>query len=131
MIGLDTNILVRYFSQDDPVQSARATEIVEHRLSEANLGFISVVVMVETVWVLDRAYEFGEPDIAAAVERLLQSDVLCIEHEQEVFIAMVNLRNGSGSFSDGLIAALAAKAGCASILTFDRKAPRIPGFQLA
>ena len=58
MIGLDTNILVRYLAQDDPVQSAKATKIIERRLTEENPGFVSVVAMVETVWVLDRAYGF-------------------------------------------------------------------------
>src|SRR5262249_15163786 len=56
MIGLDTNILVRYLAQDDPIQSPQATEIIERRLSEGNPGFISIVAMAETVWVLDRAY---------------------------------------------------------------------------
>jgi predicted nucleic-acid-binding protein len=53
MIGLDTNILVRYLAQDDPVQSAQATHIMERRLTEARPGFISLVTMAETVWVLD------------------------------------------------------------------------------
>jgi predicted nucleic-acid-binding protein len=56
MIGLDTNILVRYLAQDDPVQSPKATELIERQLTEENPGFVSVVAMVETVWVLDRAY---------------------------------------------------------------------------
>ena len=55
MIGLGTNILVRYLAQDDPVQSPKATELIEERLTEENPGFVSVVAMVETAWVLDRA----------------------------------------------------------------------------
>ena len=58
MIGLDSNILVRYFTQDDPVQAALATEVMEQRLSEAEPGFISVVAMAETVWVLESVYDF-------------------------------------------------------------------------
>ena len=72
MIGLDTNILVRYLTQDDAVQSAKATEILERRLTPKNPGFVSVVVMVETVWVLDRAYGLAVQEIAATIERLLQ-----------------------------------------------------------
>jgi predicted nucleic-acid-binding protein len=56
MIGLDTNILVRYLVQDDAIQSPRATQIIEHQLTEEQPGFISLVTMVETVWVLDRFY---------------------------------------------------------------------------
>lgn len=131
MIGLDTNILVRYLTQDDPVQSAKATEILERRLTEKNLGFVSVVAMVETVWVLDRAYFLTTQEIATAIERLLQVDVLAIEHEQEVFTAMVVLRQGRASFADALIAELGARVGCTSTLTFDRKATRLPSFELA
>ena len=130
MIGLDTNILIRYLSQDDPVQSARATEILERRLSAKNPGFISVVAMVETVWVLDRAYGLTRQEIVATVERLLQVEVLVIENEQQVFTAMIALKQGSGSFADALIVELGARAGCSRTFTFDRKAARIAGFEL-
>ena len=130
MIGLDTNILVRYLAQDDPIQSAKATEIIERRLTEENPGFVSAVAMVETVWVLDRAYGLGSDEIAAAIERMLQIDVLVVQNEQEVFTAMVSLKNGKGSFADALIGALGARSGCARTLTFDHKAARLPGFEL-
>jgi predicted nucleic-acid-binding protein len=130
MIGLDTNVLIRYLTQDDPVQSAKATEILERRLTPKILGFVSVVAMVETVWVLDRDYGLTAQEIATAVERLLQVEVLAIENEQEVFTAVVALRQGRGSFADALIAELGARAGCTRTLTFDQKALRLPGFEL-
>lgn len=130
MIGLDTNILVRYLTRDDLGQSAQAVEIMEHRLTAENPGFISIVAMVETVWVLARAYGFAGREIAAAVERMLQADTLVVQNEQQVFTAMVTLKEGKGSFADALIAALAAQAGCSCTLTFDRKALRLPGFRL-
>jgi predicted nucleic-acid-binding protein len=130
MIGLDTNVLVRYLAQDDPVQSARATAVIERQLTEQDPGFVSIVAMVETVWVLDRAYGLTSDQIAAAVERMLQIDVLVVEHEQEVFTAMVALKRGRGSFADAIIAALGTKAGCFRTLTFDRKALRLAGFEL-
>jgi predicted nucleic-acid-binding protein len=130
MIGLDTNILIRYLTQDDPVQSARATEILERHLTPHNPGFVSVVAMAETVWVLDRAYRLTAQEIATAVERLLQVEVLAIENEQEVFTAMVALKRRRGSFADALIAELGARAGCRRTLTFDQKAARLPGFEL-
>jgi predicted nucleic-acid-binding protein len=130
MIGLDTNILIRYLTLDDPAQSAKATEILEHRLTPSNPGFVSVVAMVETVWVLDRAYGFTSREIAAAVERLLQVEVLEIENEQQIFTAMVALKQGRGSFADALIAEFALRAGCTRTLTFDQKAARLPGFEL-
>ncbi len=130
MIGLDTNILVRYLTQDDPAQARRATELIEQHLSEQNPGFISFVAMVEMTWVLERAYRLGIARIAAAIERLLQAAELIVEDEQEVFTAMIALREGQGSFADALIAALGRRAGCAFTATFDRKALRLPGFSL-
>ena len=131
MTGLDTNILVRCFALDDPIQSPAATRIMEKGLSAANPGYISVVAMVETVWVLDRAYGFGLGEIADAIERILQTDTLVVENEQEVFAAMAALGDGRGASADALIGALVAKAGCSQTVTFDRKAARLPGFVLA
>lgn len=131
MIGLDTNILIRYLTLDDPAQSAKASEILEHRLTPHNPGFVSVVAMVETVWVLDRAYGLTNQEVATAVERLLQVEVLAIESEQAVFTAMVALKQGRGSFADALIRELGVRAGCTRTLTFDQKAARLPGFERA
>jgi len=135
MIGLDTNVLVRYLTQDDPVQSLKANEIIERRLTPANPGFLSVVTMAETVWVLERAYGLTAQEIAAAVERILQVEVLVVENEQEVFAATVALgamalKQGQGAFADALIAELGARAGCTHTLTFDKKALRLPAFRL-
>jgi predicted nucleic-acid-binding protein len=131
MIGLDTNVMVRYLTQDDPVQSQIATEIFERRLTTENPGFVCVMTMAETVWVLDRAYRLPLREIAGAVERMLQTDVLVIENEQEVFTAMIALKQRRGNFADALIAALGAKAGCQHTLTFNLKALRLAGFRRA
>lgn len=130
MVGLDTNILIRYLTQDDPIQSPRATQIMEQQLTEQNPGFVSVVTMAEIVWVLDRAYGLTNPEIVAAIERMLQTDVLLVEDEQEVFTAMTLLKQGRGSFADALIAEIGSRAGCLHTLTFDEKALRLPGFRL-
>ena len=129
MIGLDTNILVRYLAQDDPVQSAKATEIIEERLSEDKPGFISLVTIAEAVWVLDRLYDQSPQEIAQLIERMLQSDTLFFQNEQEVFTAMVALKAGRGSFADALIGALGTWAGCSLTLTFDKRAARLAGFE--
>jgi predicted nucleic-acid-binding protein len=130
MIGLDTNILVRHLVQDDPVQSQKATALIEERLTEGNPGFISTVVMVETAWVLERSYALADHEIAGAIERILQIESLIVENQPEVFTAMTALKEGRGSFADALIGALAVRAGCLRILTFDRKALRLPAFEL-
>jgi predicted nucleic-acid-binding protein len=130
MIGLDTNVLVRYLAQDDPAQSLKATELIERRLTEDEPGFISVVAMAEVAWVLERAYGLADQEIAAAIEGVLQAEVLVVENEQEIFTAMIALKAGRGSFADALIGALDAKAGCSRTLTFDRRAQRLSGFEL-
>ncbi len=128
MIGIDTNLLVRYCAQDDPVQSPIATEVIERRLTAEEPGFVSTVAMVETVWVLHRAYRLSREAIVTFIETMLRADTLVIESEPEVFLALVALREGRGEFSDALIGALSVKAGCSSVLTFDRRALRLPGF---
>ncbi len=115
-------------TQDDSVQSASATVIMEKRLTPAEPGFVSVVAMVETVWVLERSYRLTQKQVAAAVERVLQIDALVIENEQEVFAAMAVIKESLGSFADAVIAAMGANAGCSDTLTFDRSALRIPSF---
>ena len=130
MHGLDTNVLVRYLTQDDPVQSRKATEIVERRLAAERPGFVSLVTMVETVWVLASVYGLSDKQLASTVERMLQADTLIVQNEQQVFTAMVALRRGWGAFADALIGALGAWAGCESTLTFDKKAGRLAGFEV-
>jgi predicted nucleic-acid-binding protein len=130
MIGLDTNVLVRYLTQDDPIQSAKAA-VFERSLSAKNPGFVSIVAMVEMVWVLDRAYGLDAQKIAAVIERMLQASELVVENEQEVFTAMMALKKGHGSFADAMIAELGAKAGCSRTLTFDQRALRLRGFEMA
>ena len=71
MIGIDTNVLVRYLAQDDPVQSAIASEFIEKRLTARDPGFVSVVAMTETVRVLTRAYCLEDKVVAAVIKRVL------------------------------------------------------------
>lgn len=131
MIGLDANILVRYFAQDDAMQSARAIELLERRISEDNPGFVSMIAMVEMARVLERSYGLADDELAAIIERLLQASVLVIENEVEVFTAMTALKEGRGGFADVLLGELGLTAGCSTTLTFDQRASRLPGFSLA
>jgi predicted nucleic-acid-binding protein len=132
MIGLDTNVLLRYLVQDDPVQSPRATEIITRRLSEQEPGFVSLVTVLEVVWVLKSLYKRSRQEIANDVEMILAADTLEVQNEQEVYHAVVALRSGIGSFEDALIGALGIWRGCSATLTFDEKAAqRLRGFALA
>lgn len=130
MIGLDTNILIRYVTWDDPVHSRKAAEVIERLLTPENPGFISLVALVETVWVLGRRYGLSAQEIAGIVERLLQVETFVVQNEREVFQAMVALRAGYTGFSDALIGALGSWAGCSSTYTFDKKAARLDWFEI-
>jgi predicted nucleic-acid-binding protein len=130
MIGLDTNVLLRYLVQDDPVQSTRATEIID-RLTERNPGFVSLVSVLEIVWVLGSLYKRTREELAQHIEMILAADTLEVQNEQEVYEALVALRNGSGTFEDALIGSLGVWRGCSATLTFDENAAkRLNGFQL-
>lgn len=130
MIGLDTNVLVRFITQDDAIQSRVAIELIERRLTPENPGYVSILAMAETVWVLGRVYGLSDAKLAATIERVLQIEVLVVENEREVFAAMIALKEGKGSFADSLIGALGRKVGCSVTVTFDKKALRLPGFEL-
>jgi predicted nucleic-acid-binding protein len=130
MIGLDTNVLLRHLTQDDPVQSPKATHLIERTLTDDDPGFVSIVAIAETAWVLERAYGLTSAEIAATLERVLQTSVLVVENEAEVFTAVIAVKERRASFSDALIGALGAKARCSTTVTFDRGAARLPEFQL-
>jgi len=116
--GLDTSILIRYLTQDDPIQSLRANEIVD-KLSSNAPGFVSLVTIAEVAWVLRSRYKATSQEIATAIERILSSDRLEVQNEQQVYEAMLALKAGNGTFADALICALGIWAGCSSTLTFD------------
>jgi predicted nucleic-acid-binding protein len=85
--------------------------------------------MAKIAWVLERIYGLRAEELATAIERILQVDVLVIESKQEVFAAMTALQQGLGSFADALIGALGARAGCSHTMRFDEEALRIPTFR--
>lgn len=129
MIGLDTNVLVRYLTQDDAVQSPRATVFIETELSAASPGFVSVVAFAETAWVLQSVFGYERPRLVEALKRVLESETLVVEHEREVFSAIRIVEDGRGTFADGVIAALGHSAGCEHTATSDEKATRIRQFK--
>ncbi len=132
MIGLDTNVLLRYLAQDDPIQSPRATEIIERRLTEEEPGFLSLVSVLEVAWVLKSLFKRSRQEIANDIEMLLAADTIEVQNEQEVYNAVVSLRNGIGTFEDALIGLLGVWRGCSATLTFDEDAARrLHGFELA
>lgn len=129
MIAIDTNVLVRFLTQDDAKQSAAATNFMSG-LSEVNPGFICREVMVELVWVLERAYGCSRTEVATALEGLLSASELEIEEADDVGTAMFQYRDGGFGFADLMIAAATRRADAIPLVTFDRKAAKIHGVEL-
>lgn len=127
MLGLDTNVLVRYLAQDDAAQSARATRLIEHELSDREPGFIGLVVLVETCWVLKRLYGATAAELRDAVRDLLATRQFVIEQRTVVLRAVARLGDdeAAGDLADALIAEASAEAGCARTVTFDKKGVRL------
>src|SRR5271154_3805125 len=106
MIGLDTNVLVRHLTQDDPLQSPKASRIIERILTEEEPGFVSLASMLETAWVLEKSYGLSGLQLAEVIEKILQVRTLFIQNEKEVHAAILFLKTGQGAFDDALIGAL-------------------------
>ena len=123
MIGVDTNILVRFLVQDDPDQSAKARSLLD-RCSVKEPGFVGREVLIELVWVLERAYGRSPPSISAVLIGLLEAEELVLEDADDVATAAVAYGSGVAEFADHMIAAAADRAGCGTLYTFDRKAAR-------
>ena len=122
MIGLDTNVLVRYLTQDDPDQAAFATRIFETELTEDAPGFIGLVVLIETAWVLQRLYRASAEEIRETVTDLLRSRNIVVENRDVVTRAIALSKQNSCGFADAIIAASAFDAGCEKVVSFDRGA---------
>lgn len=130
MIGLDTNVVVRYLAQDDPKQSAAATRVFERVLSADNPGFVSAVVLCELAWVLAECYAADRARIRAAIEGLLASRQLSVEAPDLVRRALRAWGESAADFADALIGEVARASGADKTVTFDRDASRLPGFEL-
>jgi len=130
VIGLDTNVVIRYLTQDDPKQSAVATRLMEKTLSADELGFISLVVLAEVVWVLVSLYSVDKAGVAEVVSGLLTTEQLRLESAELVWRAKRRYEASKADFSDALIVESAVAAGCKRAVTFDRAAAATSGFEL-
>lgn len=125
MIGLDTNVLVRYLTQDEPQQAAIVNQLIEDQLTVSNPGFIPAIVLVEVVWVLEACYQQTRAGIQAVVTALLTTKQLVVEQADLVYLALKRFSNSAADFSDALIAVICEHRGCTSIVSFDKKAHSI------
>jgi predicted nucleic-acid-binding protein len=121
LTGLDTNVLVRYLTADDPRQSRRAAALVAEAVSAGDRLFVGAVVLCELVWVLRGAYSLDRPTIAMALDRILATAQIEIDQKDIVREALEDYRAGGGDFADYVIGRRAREAGCEKTATFDRR----------
>jgi predicted nucleic-acid-binding protein len=127
MTGLDTNVLVRYLTQDDAKQAAQATQLIENTLTVASPGFISLVVLTELYWVLGNVYSVTGPEWLDTLDDLLASQRMQLEQREVVQGAVQACRSSKAGFVDALIAQVANAAGCVQTVSFDKVAVRFAG----
>ncbi len=129
MIGVDTNVLVRYLTQDHVEQSRAATKVFDGLTADAP-GFIGTVVLTDTIWVLVRAYKATREQIAETIETLLRARELVVENAETAYRALAAYQTMNVEFADALIAHSAANAGCSETVTFDQAAAKATGMRL-
>ena len=129
MIGLDTNVLVRYIMQDDPKQSPKASALIES-LNADNLGFIPLVPIVELYWVLTSSYDLTGQQVKQALEVLLRTKQIIVDRADQVLRALRVFDDGKADFADCLIERTAVSAGCEQTMTFDVGAAKHAGMTL-
>lgn len=121
MIGLDTNVLVRYLTQDEPQQSRAANALVAAAVTAGERLFVGAVVLCEMVWVLRESYGSTKAEIVSALEHLLATAQIEIGQKDLAREALEDYRKGRGDFADYVIGRAAREAGCERTVTFDRR----------
>ncbi len=131
MLGLDTNVLVRLLVLDDRAQTRRAQQIVQQAQDRGHVVWISLLVLIETEWVLRSRYGLDKLATVSVLARLLETGELSFEEEAAVEEALYNWKKGPCGFADCLIVARNRRAGCVRTVTFDKHAARLPGGEAA
>jgi|HubBroStandDraft_1064217.scaffolds.fasta_scaffold369277_2 predicted nucleic-acid-binding protein len=129
MIGIDTNILTRFVVEDDPVQTAKAIQLLQ-TLSQEQPGFVSIVALAEWVWVLRRHYGMPKTDVVRCVLELMNSPEIVLEDDDAVGQALTMFSGKNVDFPDCLIERIGLIQGCTHTFTFDKKSSRLPGMVL-
>lgn len=122
MIGLDTNVLVRYVVQDDAEQAEASGRLIEGQCTRESPGLVSDIVLSELVWVLHGAYGYDKGVVVAVLRQILQTAELTVEDPALVWSALADFENSHADFADCLIGHGNHAAGCTATYTFDKKA---------
>lgn len=124
MKAIDTNVLVRFLVNDDPAQARVVRERLAAAERQRDAFWVPVLVVLETIWVLESAYGIERKDLIATLNDLLLMPILEFESRAAIQHVLIQAARNAGDLADLLIAETARTAGCEAILTFDRKAAR-------
>jgi predicted nucleic-acid-binding protein len=127
MLGIDTNVLVRLLVSDNLGQTRRARKLIERTRMDEEPVLVSVLVVMETEWVLRSRYGFDRAGVHSVFRRMLQARELSFDNEAVLEEALFNWEDSTCGFADCLIAAHQRRLGCRATATFDSKATRLPG----
>jgi predicted nucleic-acid-binding protein len=128
MLGVDTNVLVRFLVRDDEAQFDRARKLIKREVAAGRRVFVSQLVLLETEWVLRSRYGLPKNLIIETISGLLDATDVRLEAEPAIEEALFNWKDASADFADCLIGAQNRRLGCRATATFDVKASRLPGF---
>ena len=128
MLGLDTNVLVRYLVRDDQLQFEKARRLIKREADRNEPVLVSLLVLLETEWVLRSRYELSKPAILSAFSTLLDVADLAFEDEPSIEHALYSWKDSVADFADCLIQARHRQLGCEATATFDAKALKLAGF---
>lgn len=120
MKGLDTNVLVRYLTEDDPRQAAAAVKEIEGAGKKGEKLIVQPLVLCELAWVLESAYDVGKQDLLDVFDRILRTAQFEIPGKDLVWRSLADYRAGRGDFSDHLLGRLNEDEGASVTITFDR-----------
>jgi predicted nucleic-acid-binding protein len=128
VIGVDTNVLVRYLVKDDLTQFEKARKLIAHAAATGEPVLVSLLVLLETEWVLRSRYELPKAQIVSALSALLETAEVAFEDEPAVETALYSWKDSAAEFADCLIGAHNSRLGCSATATFDSKAAKLAAF---
>ncbi len=130
MNGLDTNVLVRYVTQDDAAQAKKAGKCITSACTANDPCQIERAVLCDLVWVLESGYGYARSQIGEFMDSLLHTRQFEFESRDAALAALRHYRQGKADFADALIGAVNRNSGCKTTFTFDRKAAGLETFTL-
>jgi len=131
MLGLDTNVLVRFLVRDDEAQFDKARKLIKREVAAGHRVFVSQLVLQEAEWVLRSRYGLPKQQIVEVVSGLLDATDVQLEDEAAIEEALFTWKDATADFADCLIGARNRRLGCRATATFDAKAAKLPGFTAA